>query len=128
MQYLSVKDIDFTSARGKKRTLDNQIKAVDDNSVDVEDVEDVEVGESEQPKNWIKSLQKSTESELALLFQNLSTGGTKPGVLSVVPKYSDEYVPKSSTKEIPPPLKAMKDMKYVEMKYRNLLTGCKFSF
>ena len=83
VQYLPIKDIDFTSARGKKRTLDDQIKAVDDNTVDAEDVEDVEAGESEQPK---KIGSKSTESELALLFQNLSTCGTKPGVLSVVPK------------------------------------------
>ena len=51
VQYLSMKDIDYTSARGKKRTLDDQIKAVDDNSVDAEDLEDVKVGESEQPKN-----------------------------------------------------------------------------
>ena len=117
MQYLPIKDIDFTSARGKKRTLDNQIKAVD-----AEDVEDVEAVELEQPK---KIGSKSTESELALLFQNLSTGGTKPGVLSVVPKYSDQYVPKSSTKEFPPPLKALKDTKYMEMEYHNLLIECK---
>ena len=59
-----------------------------------------------------------------MLFQNLSTGGTKPGVLSVVPKYSDEYVPKSSTKELPPPLKVLKGTKYMEMEYHNLLTEC----
>ena len=84
MQYLPIKDIDFTLAQGKKRALGDHIKAVDDNAVDAEDVEDVEAGESEQPK---KIGSKSTESELALLFQNLSTCGTKPGVLSVVPKY-----------------------------------------
>ena len=35
---------------------------------------------------------------------------------------SDEYMPKSSTKEFPPPLKALKDTKYMEMEYHNLLT------
>ena len=65
----------------KKRTLDDHIKGVDDNAVDAEDVEDVE---AEQPKTI-------GSRELALL---LSTAGTKPSVLSVVPKYSDEYVPK----------------------------------
>jgi len=44
VQYLPIKDIDFTLARGKKRNLDDQIKAVD-----VEDVE-VEASELEQPK------------------------------------------------------------------------------
>ena len=81
VQYLPIKDIDFTSAQGKKRTLDGQIKAVDDNAVNAEDV-DVTASELEQPK---KIGSKSTESELALLFQNLSTGGTKLSVLSVVP-------------------------------------------
>ena len=98
--------------------MDDQIKAVD-----AEDVENVEAGELEQPK---KIGSKSTESQLALLFQNLRTGSSKPGVLSVVPKYSDEYVPKSSTKEFPPPLKALKiQSSYMEMEYHNLLTECK---
>ena len=51
----------------KKRTLEDQIKAAD-----AEDANDMEAGESEQSK---KIVSKLTESELALLFQNLSTGG-----------------------------------------------------
>ena len=46
---------------------------------------------------------------------SLSTGGTKPGVLSVVPNYSDEYMPKSLGLEFPPPLGTLKDTKYMEM-------------
>jgi len=82
VQYLPIKDIDFTSAKGKKQTLDDKIKATE-----VEDVEQ-EAGELELPK---KIGSKSTEAELSMPFKNLSTGGTKPGVLSVVPKYSDVY-------------------------------------
>ena len=38
----------------------------------------------------------STDEDLNLLFQNLSiAAGTKPGVLSIVPEFSDSYVPKS---------------------------------
>jgi len=74
----------------------------------VEDTCDVETGESEQPKRIVIG-SNCTESELPLLFKNLSTSGTKPGVLSVVPEYSDEYVPKSACKEFPPPLNALKD-------------------
>ena len=54
--------------RLNKRTLDDQIKA----AVDAEDANDMKAGESEQPK---KVVSKPTESELVLLFQNLSTGG-----------------------------------------------------
>jgi len=106
-QYLSIKDIDFTSVRGKKQTLYDRIKGAG-----VEDVEDTEACELEQPK---KIGSKSTEAELSSLFQNLSTGGTKHGVLSVVPQYSDEYVLKSSSKEFPPLLSTLKDTKYMEM-------------
>ena len=98
--------------------MDDQIKAVEANAVGEEDVEDVEADESKQPK---KIGLKSTESELALLYKNLSTGGTKPGALSAIPKYSDEYIPKSLTREFPPPLKALKDTKYMEMEYIKLL-------
>jgi len=46
----TIKDIDFTSAWGKKHALDDQIKA----AVDAEDTCDVETGESEQPKKMVK--------------------------------------------------------------------------
>jgi len=45
VQYLPIRDIDFTSARGKRQTLDNQIKAID-----MEGVEEVEASGLEQPK------------------------------------------------------------------------------
>ena len=60
-----------------------------------------------------------------MLFQNLSAGGTKPGVLSVIPQRSDNYSPKSSSEEFPLPLGTLKDSKYMAMKYDDLLTKCK---
>jgi len=67
---------------------------------------------------------RSTESELLLLFDNLSAGGTKPGVLSVVSKHSDKYVPKSTSKDFPPPLISLKETKFVKMEYHKLLEAC----
>ena len=43
----------------------------------------------------------------------------------MIPEYSDRYVPKSSSQEFPPPLSALKDSKYMEMDYDDLLTKCK---
>jgi len=48
-------------------------------------------------------------------------------VLSVVPEYSDEYVPKLACK-FTLPLNALKDAKYIEMEHRNLLEECKLVF
>jgi len=51
---------------------------------------------------------RSTNADLNLLFENLSSiAGTKPGVLSLVTKFSDSYVPKSSRKEFPTVLKSL---------------------
>ena len=115
--YLPIKDINFSSAWGKKWTLDDYIKALD-----AEKNAENDLASGSEKSKQIGT--KSTESELALLFQKLSTGGTKPSVLSVIPNYSDVYVPKSSSKEFPPPLKSLKDTKYTEMEYHDLLTAC----
>ena len=56
VEYLPIKDIDFTSARGKKRKLD---ELIDGNEQQRND-----------PKEPVRG-KKSTESELALLFENL---------------------------------------------------------
>ena len=50
--------------------------------------------------------------------------GTKPAILSLIPNFSEEFVPKSSCKGFPPPLKSLKSLKYVKMEYHDLLTAC----
>lgn len=101
VEYLPVREMDLTSARGKKRLLDGQIKDAlssepSENKIMASDMErSVKVGS------------RSTESELVQLFNNLSLGGTKPGVLSVVPNHSDRYVPKSMSKNFPLPLTSL---------------------
>ena len=67
---------------------------------------------------------RSTEAHLALLFENLSVTGTKPGVLSVVSAYFEQFVPTSANKDFPLPLTSLKNSQYVEMKYDELLKEC----
>ena len=79
VEYLPIKEIDFTSAKGKKRKLDEMI---DGNN-------------NEQPVPKVAPRGKrSTETELALLFGELSCGGTRPGVLSLTSDHCAAYVPK----------------------------------
>ena len=109
VEYLPIKDIDFTSAKGKKRKLD---EIIDGNEQQRDD-----------PKVHIRG-KKSTESELALLFENLSCGGTKPGILSLVSKFSDSYVPKSLCSDFPQPLNSLKESSYLQLSYHELLAKC----
>ena len=115
---MPIKDIDFTSAQGMKRTLDGQIKSLVD-SEEERDVSDLNVCEKTK-----KVGSRSTEAHLALLFENLSVTGTKPGLLSVVPAYSEQFVPTSANKDFPLPLTSLKNSQYVKMKYHELLKEC----
>ena len=76
VQYLEVKDIDFTSARGKKRKLDEMLEGSEDNS-------DAAVS---------KCGTSPTDAEMEQFFNNLSLCGTKPAVLSLVSPHSDIYI------------------------------------
>ena len=71
VEYLPIKDINFISARRRKRTLDDQITAVGD----LDKQPNGDSCASNKPRTFGT---RSTESDLALLFQNLSVGGTKP--------------------------------------------------
>ena len=73
-QYLPIKELDFTSARGQKHKIDDTIDGCDDAPL-----------KTQKPKEGTRS----TSDELASLFQTLSLIGPKVGVLSVVSEYSD---------------------------------------
>ena len=90
VEYLPVEDINFTSARGMKRTLDGKIKSLIDS--EERDVSDPCVCEKSK-----KIGSRSTEADLTPLYQNLSVIGTKPGLLSVVPAHSEQFVPISDS-------------------------------
>jgi len=99
---LPIKDIDFTSAQGKKRKLDEEIH---------------ESGNDARGK-------ESTESEMEILFANLSNGGSKPLILSLIPEYSHKYVPKSTLDSFPVPLKSLQLASHISLSYPSLLQVC----
>ena len=110
VEYLPIKEIDFTSAKGKKRKLDEAI----DQDTDPTNITEVSVARGKVP----------SESEMDLLFENLSFSGTKPAILSLIPKYADSYMPKSSSSDFPQPLKSLKQSSYVDLDYHELLKVC----
>jgi len=62
---------------------------------------------------------RGTDSEMETLFANLSLGGTKPLILSLIPEYSDHYVPTLDT--FPSPLKSLQESRYFGLSYPSLL-------
>ena len=60
--------------------------------------------------------------------KNQSVGGTKPAILSLIPPYSDNYVPRSSVQNFPEPLISLYASYYVDLEYHELLNACETIF
>ena len=90
-------------------------------------MDDIIDGKDEQQRNDSKVPERGkapTESELELLFENLSGGGTKPDMLSLVAKISDSYVPKSLCTGFLQPLSSLKKKSYLQLNYFELVAKC----
>ena len=120
VQYLPIKDIKFTLACGTKRTLDEQTKLLADPE-EHPDVIDLDTYSSNSGEKSKKVGTRSTDAELSLLFAKLSVAGTMPGILSVIPGHSENFVSKSANEDFLQPLTSLKSLKYVEMEYHDLL-------
>ena len=68
--------------------------------------------------------EKPTESEMANLFDSLSKCKTKPAVVSAVPVFSENYVPKSSLVNFPKPLNTLYQSDFLQINYDELLEHC----
>ena len=107
IEYLPIKDIDFTSAKGKRKKLDEAIDG----------------GKTLVPTSKRPTLSSSDE-DIDALYKNLSQSGTKPAILSLVPEYSNNYVPKDSQLEFPQSLSLLYDPAFIKLSYVELLQKC----
>ena len=108
IDYLPIKDIDFTSAKGKKRKLDQSLEGV------VLEESTVTVKEGSRP----------TDENFSLYYCSISQQDTKPSILSLIPEYSNNYVPKVSQSQYPQPLTVLRKAEYVKLNYHELLQVC----
>ena len=108
MEYASVKDIDFSSAKRKQRDLDSP-------SAPSSPVESRHVPEIRAP----------TDTQKSDFLKAISSCGSKPAILSLCAPYSDLYVPKSTSDRLPLPLSSLYDKQYLHLEYGDLLTICK---
>ena len=115
MEYLPVKNIDFSSAKSKKNKLDDA-KDSDTNSCVPCPIESV--------SNPVNKVSISSVDEMNNLYSNISKSKTKPGILSLVPEFSDMYVPLTSLPEFPHPLPSLYDPNNLKLRYHELLEKC----
>ena len=83
----------------------------------------MEPSTSKSSKTYPATGEKPTESEMANFFDSLSKCKTKPAVLSVVPVFSENYVPKSSLVTFPKPLNTLYQSDFLQLrnKYTHII-------
>ncbi|KAL3843252.1 hypothetical protein ACJMK2_021194 [Sinanodonta woodiana] len=108
-----VEEIDFTSAKSKKKRLDALIC---NTPLIVKVVKNV------------PNIPPPSVNELADFFEGLYCSGTKPALLSLVPGYAHHYVPKSLDKKFPLVLSELRDENFVTADKDHLLENCREVF
>ena len=108
VEYLPIRDSDFTSAKGKKRKLDELI--------------DCNLPKKGAVSN--RSTVTPSNEDYDSFYEHLSKTGTKPAILSLIPKHSDPYVPKRMLSTFPVPLPLLHKPEYIELGYPDLLKLC----
>lgn len=95
MNYKTVQEIDFTSAKTKKKQLDSAIAS----SEPVKGLKQRKLPDVHEP----------SEDELASLFTSLHATGKRPALLSLVPGYAEKYRPKALLAKYPQVLTELYD-------------------
>lgn len=106
VEYLPVKKIDFTSAKKRKRNLDEAIDTSE------------EAVQTSRPK------EQTVCPDLETFYNDLSSAGTRPAILSLIPSYCSSYIPKRFLSTFPKPLPLLHSSEYMGMEYHELLKAC----
>ena len=105
--YKECRDMDFTSAKTKKKKLDSALDGLD-------------VTET-QAKQKPQRRRVTIDDEVAKVFlENISKSGTKPACLSLVPGYHKAYIPKSVDTSLPTPLTNLYGENFADMSLDDL--------
>ena len=111
--YAPVKDLDFTSAKGKKQKIDSGLNQVMTSSAT-----------NSQRRKSVADVCPPSGTEIDQFYKALSGCGTKPAVLSVTLPFAYDFQPKTTLTNFPQPLPELFKDKYLVMDYVTLLDAC----
>ena len=105
-----IKDLDFASAKGKKKSIDDALE-----------VEPHPKRNRRPPSTVVDS---PDIIDINNSYSKLSECGTKPAILSITPPYANNYKPKSDLPEFPAPSMELYRAEYSQYNYTSLLEAC----
>jgi len=89
VQFKSVQAMDFTSAKSKKRKLDDSIET------------SLSEPSCSYKQRKMPEVPVPTKTDLDSLFKNLYDRGSKSAILAIVPEYAEAYQPKALNPKLP---------------------------
>ena len=112
VEYAEVNDINVTSTKTRKKQMDKCFVN----------------GEHVSPSSNKPAVHAAppTSHELDTFVQQLSTSGSRPAILSIIPGYADQFVPKSVLNEYPQVLTELADEACFNMDQAELCEHCQF--
>lgn len=117
--YVELCQIDFTSAKTKKRKLDAQISGISPQQSPASTTP----GAGSSSGSYLPS-----QSQINKFYEDLFQSGTQPAVLSLVPPYNLKYCPQSVTVEPPKLLCNLYEDEWTSLSFPDLLLKCKETF
>ena len=117
MPYSTISNIDFTSAKSKKRKFDCSILENTDHL-------------PKTPKSVKKQpeIPPPTNDECASLFRSLQATGTKPVLLALVPEFANSYIPNVLGEKYPKLLTELSDESHLNSEKEVLFAHCEEVF
>ena len=109
--YREVSDIDFTSAKTKKKIFDLSLSSPNATPVRAHNVKGARVP-------------LATQSDMDAFCINLHSTGKRAALLSCLPSFSDEYMPSSLNVRFPTPLTELVDEACYDLNYAQLVHHC----
>ena len=100
VEYAPISDIDFKTPRKKRRMLESSANV------------DFSGSSTAVPPSSVKS---PTDEELGAFYYNLSQSGTKSSILSLVPQYCNDYIPRIEKGVLPQPLTSLYNKKLFDV-------------
>lgn len=111
VEYVKVREINFTSARKIKNDLDAKI----------ENLSNVSSPDNSAKGNVSKEIPVPSKPEMDTFYAKLSKSSSKPIALSLIPEYADSYILKS---RCVPTISDLFNKRYLALSYPELLKAC----
>ena len=117
IEYMPIKNIDFTSASASKQKLDVNISNLN---------ETTSCNKLPRLPRTLKgnSITPPTTDEWSKFLHSLSKCNTKPAILSLISPYSQNYIPKATKPEFPKSMSSMYNPALSSQRFHIILDKC----